>query len=393
MITRHRQSHVVILTMLLASAISCNSDGDTEEDVSLLNRQVAVSETFGGRIDLDNLEDYANQAYPNYIREDNTGTNVITNAGATLGRVLFYDKKMSIDNTVSCASCHQQAFAFSDPEVASAGVNGTTGRHSMRLVNSRFAEEERFFWDERAQTLEAQTTQPIQDHIEMGFSGSDGDPGIEDLIVKLSLESYYTELFTLAFGDPEITEDRMQQALAQFVRSIQSFDSPFDEGMAQVRNINDDFPNFSSLENLGKTLFLRPPDDGGAGCQGCHRAPEFDIDPDTRNNGVISSLDGTGDLELEITRAPSLRDLINPEGELNGPLMHNGAFADLASVIEHYDRIENNASNTNLDRRLGGGNRMQNLQLSDEEKEALVAFLETLTGSSIYSDLKYSDPF
>ena len=124
-----------------------------------------------GTIDLDTLFNYANQNVPNYITKDNTGSNTLDDKVATLGRVLFYDKNLSDNNTVACASCHQQAFAFSDPLTTSLGLNGgNTGRHSMRLINSRFADEVRFFWDERANTLEDQVTQPIQDHVEMGIA-------------------------------------------------------------------------------------------------------------------------------------------------------------------------------------------------------------------------------
>ena len=138
-------------------------------------------------LDLTKLHSYADQEVPAYINRDNTpDNNPITNIGATLGRVLFYDKRLSKNSTVSCASCHQQEAAFGDPAVASVGAAGTTGRHSMRLVNARFANERRFFWDERAPTLEAQTTQPIQDHIEMGFSGADGDPDLSALVERVS---------------------------------------------------------------------------------------------------------------------------------------------------------------------------------------------------------------
>ena len=95
----------------------------------------------------------------------------------------------------------------------------------MRLINVQFSDEVKFFWDERAETLEAQTTMPIKDHGEMGFSGENGDLSFEDLLEKLNGIGYYNELFTFAFGNSNITEDRIQQALSQFVRSIQSFDT------------------------------------------------------------------------------------------------------------------------------------------------------------------------
>jgi len=184
-----------------------------------------------GVLDLTKLANYAAQPVPAYILRDNTPAgptppaNPITNIGATLGRVLFYDKRLSRNSTVSCASCHQQSRAFGDTATASTGVAGTTGRHSMRLINSRFSAERRFFWDERANSLENQTTRPIQDHVEMGFSGTEGDPGFTDLVARLSALEEYRVLFTAVYGDPTISEPRVQRALAQIVRSIQSFDS------------------------------------------------------------------------------------------------------------------------------------------------------------------------
>ncbi len=206
-----------------------------------------------GTIDLNNLDNYANQPIPDYIIKDNGINNPVTNAGATLGRVLFYDKNLSSNNTISCSSCHMQEFAFGDTSVVSPGVNGLTGRHSMRLINTRFSEEFRFFWDERADSLEMQTTMPIKDHGEMGFSGTLGDPSFADLINRLDTIPYYDDLFQLAFGDTIITETRMQLALAQFIRSIQSYDSRFDEGYASAGgDYAPNFANFTPEENQGK---------------------------------------------------------------------------------------------------------------------------------------------
>ena len=209
--------------------------------------------------------------------------------------MLFHDKRLSRNDTVSCASCHDQARAFSDPAVASTGVNGTTGRHAMRLINARFANERRFFWDERATTLENQTTQPVRDHVEMGFSGTLGDPNFAALTAKLAAIPDYRVLFAMTFGDADVTEIRIQRSLAQFVRSIQSFDSKFDVGRAQVPNEGAPFPNFTAQENNGKALFNNPPappgqPQTGAGCAGCHAPPEFDIDPNSRNNAPTWAL-------------------------------------------------------------------------------------------------------
>ena len=377
---------------MLAACGGNDPEAEDMDDIEDEMEQSAITQTFGGRIDIDNLPDYANQQIPNYISKDNTDNNQITDEGATLGRVLFYDKNLSSDNTVSCASCHQQSVAFGDGLQASQGVNGTTGRHSMRLVNARFADEEHFFWDERANTLEIQTTQPIQDHVEMGFSGQDGDESIDDLIVKLQAIPYYQELFTHAFGDETVTEARMQNAMAQFVRSIQSFDSRYDVGRAMVGNDGANFPNLSAEENTGKQLFITRATiangvriGGGLGCGGCHRAPEFDIDPDSRNNGVVASLSGEG-TDDGVTRSPSLRDIFNANGQLNGGLMHTGDM-DLEAVLDHYNNVTSNRNN--VDRRVRG----QQLMMTQQEKDAVVAFIKTLSGSDIYTNEKWSDPF
>ncbi|MEM9081234.1 MAG: cytochrome c peroxidase [Verrucomicrobiota bacterium] len=346
-----------------------------------------------GVLDLTQLENYANQTVPSYItatsRDNTPADNPITDLGATLGRVLFYDKRLSRNSTISCASCHQQENAFSDLDLQSTGVSGITGRHSMRLINSRFADEDNFFWDERANTLEDQTTQPIQDHIEMGFSGTLDDPDFSDLVTRLSAIDEYHVLFSAVFDDPTITETRIQDALAQFIRSIQSFDSKYDEGRSQVNNDNVDFPNFTASENNGKDLFLAPPGPG-AGCAICHRPPTFDIDPNSGNNGVVGNL--TGGTDTTVTRSPSLRDMVTSTGVPHGPFMHDGSLATLTDVINHYDDVTPVAG---LDRRLAGGRggNGQNLNLSAQEITDLVAFLETLTGSDVYTNPKWSDPF
>ncbi len=349
-----------------------------------------------GVLDLTRLANYASQSVPaNTTRDNTTAGNPVTDKGATLGRVLFHDKRLSRNDTVSCSSCHQQSRAFSDSAIASNGVNGTTGRHSMRLINARFANETHFFWDERAATLEAQTTQPIRDHVEMGFSGTLGDPAFADLITKLSAIDDYRVLFAMTFGDAAITEARVQLSLAQFVRSIQSFDSKFDLGRAQVAGNNANFPNFTASENAGKQLFLTAPSvpgttPAGAGCAACHAPPEFAIDPNSRNNGVITRIGGGTDLTN--TRSPSLRDLVGPDGQPNGLFMHDGGFATLAAVINHYDAIP--ADNANLDPRLRRpGGTTQDLNLSPNQKADLAAFLGTLTGTTVYTDEKWTDPF
>ncbi len=389
-----------LFTLALSFVLfSCSNNDTSSATASTADSYPNVMATFAGKIDLSNLSNYANQTKPAYITKDNTAGNSITDKGATLGRVLFYDKNLSSNNTISCSSCHIQANAFGDKAVASIGINGTTTRHAMRLINSRFARENKFFWDERAATLESQTTQPIQNHIEMGFSGTGGDGSISTLIAKLNGIGYYKELFKYVYGSEEITENKLQLALSQFIRSIQSFDSKYDAGRALVQNENQPFPNFTAQENQGKNLFLAPPvfdakgvkTSGGFGCAGCHAPPEFDIDPNTRNNGVIGILNGTG-IDITNTKAPSLRDLLNSNGNPNGPMMHTGNFTTLQNVIGHYGNITIAPGNNNLDPRLRPNGFGQQLNIQEGEVNALIAFIKTLTGNNVYIDPKWSSP-
>ncbi len=385
-----------IVALLFSTLISCNKSDDYQDIPTYPN----VAAAFGNNIDLNHLDNYANQVVPAYITKDNTQGNTITDKGATLGRVLFYDKKLSSNNTISCASCHIQSRAFSDSLVVSLGVNGTTARHTMRLINSRFGNEKKFFWDKRAPTLEFQTTQPVRNHTEMGYSGLNGDPSINDLITKLSAIGYYQELFQFVYGSPEITEDKIQLALAQFVRSIQSFDSRYDIGRAQTTDDVLSFPNLTSEENKGKRLFMTLPTfdatgkrtTGGIGCVACHNAPEFDIDPNAKNNGILGTI-GSNAMDITVVRAPSLRDLTRTNGKLNGPLMHTGIITTLQNVLDHYGLMNVATANTNLDPRLVPNGFGQDLNMSSQEINSVIAFLKTLAGTNVYTDPKWSNPF
>jgi cytochrome c peroxidase len=364
----------VAFAVLLASAIS-----------SLLQAEDGV-------IDLAALPNYAKQPRPANLVFDNTPPatgplagliNPITNTGATLGRLLFYDKRMSRSDTVSCGSCHQQNRAFSIPDVAGQGVGGMTNRHPMRLINPRFSES-RFFWDDRAPTLENQSTQPIRSAIELGFSGTNGDPDFATLLAKLSALPEYQILFSAAFGSPGIDELRIQRALSQFIRSIQSFDSKYDAGSA----LPQPFSNFTDSETRGRQIFSTPDWMGGANCFLCHQEPTFSNTSAGGNNGVIAAIGGGTD--LTIMSSPTLRDLVNPSGQLNSPLMHNGSFTSIRQVIDHYNAVPDNPS---LSAFLKPNGSPQNLNLTEEKKLDLEAFLRTLSGTAVYSDPKYSNPF
>lgn len=345
-------------------------------------------------IDPRALPNYAAQPLPAYYlpqiitREVRTpATNPITNAGATLGRVLFFDRQLSRTNTIACANCHLQLRAFGDTARFSRGLDGVglTGAHSMRLGNARFNESGQYFWDRRAATLEAQATMPIRDAVEMGFDEAHG--GFGALISRLDTLAYYPPLFRLAFGDTVINEDRIQRAVAQYVRSILAVNSRWDAAFAQVPNASGaplnfqaPLPGFTAAESRGQTLFFAPKNAGGAGCQGCHVAPSFSLAANSGNNGLDAG-------EVRVFRAPSLKNIAE-----SVRFMHDGRFTSLEAVVEFYDTGIQSAPG--LDARLtdpGGG--PQRLNLSAADKAALVAFLRTLSDQSAGVDARFSDPF
>jgi cytochrome c peroxidase len=310
----------------------------------------------------------------------------VTNAGATLGRVLFFDRELSVNRTISCASCHTQPTGFTDPRQFSVGFEGgQTPMHSMRLVNARFWAPGTFFWNRRAPTLESQTTDPIQDPIEMGFDAAHG--GFPAVVERLQGVAHYPELFTLAFGDVAVTQARIQQAIAQYVRSIVSTGSRWDVGYAQVfnpglpdRGLNSAIPGFTAEENRGRELFFTPPPQGGAGCSACHVAPTFALAPNALSNGLDAG-------ETRIFKSPSLKSVSG-----GGPFMHDGRFSTLAQVVEHYDVGIRNGPALDPRLRVPGGQPLR-LNLSAADRAALVAFLETLTDTQLAADPRFGDPF
>lgn len=318
------------------------------------------------------------------LGQDNMpGTNVTTDIGATLGRVLFYDKRLSTNQTVSCSSCHQRDHGFSDPRQFSVGFGGgLTGRNSMGLSNVRWYQRKHFFWDERADTLEDQVLMPIQNSVEMGMT-------LQALTNRLGAEPYYTNLFTRVYGTTNVTSERISKALAQFVRSIVSTRSRYDIGATN------NFANFTTQENLGRQIFLGQV--GNATCTACHGTDNFVPGAAINNNGLefpfvdkgLGAISGlsTDDGKFKV---PSLRNI-----ELTAPYMHDGRFATLEEVVEFYN--SGVVDNTNLSGPLrvppnqGGG--ALRLNLTTDQKAALVAFLKTLTDTNLATDEKFADPF
>jgi cytochrome c peroxidase len=389
---------VLIITLTL---ISCSSDEKGNEGYSDVYHLPAIP------------YNYSNPNFPHTFTSyvfgfDNTpSNNTITDDAVTLGRVLFYDKKMSINNTISCASCHKQELGFSDDVPKSIGFDGThTFRNTMGFANAGFYGAEKFFWDHRAATLEDQVLMPIEDEVEMGMT-------LNELIEKIGALEYYNPLFENAFGDTQITNDRISKALSQFIRSIYSYNSKYDEGIEITNDIFVYFPNFTAEENLGKDIFngkLTP--DAIGTCITCHLPNNIPLHfdqpiPENANQVIFSCAepDNIGlDIDLNVEdngvgeiigvtslyghfKTPSLRNI-----ELTGPYMHDGRLATLEEVVEHYSTkvlahpyLSAHMKNSNGEPR--------HLDLTPEESAALVSFLKTLTDYDLISDEKFSDPF
>lgn len=306
--------------------------------------------------------------------------NRTTNAGATLGRALFYDTRLSATDTVSCSSCHVQRHAFSDPRRFSVGYHGhVLDRNSMSLVNLRYSPTG-MFWDERTARLEDQVLEPIESKLEMGHS-------MQGVCEALAADSRYPPLFRAAFGDEQITRERIARALAQFVRSLVSYQSKYDAGMAQATSADAEFASFTAAENEGKALFIQH-------CALCHRSGRGEQDAfftmfRSLNNGLDANAGvadgGRGDVsllasELGFFKASSLRNV-----EHTAPYMHDGRFTTLEEVIEHYS--------SGVQRHPTVSPVVFRMQFSDEQQAALVAFLKTLSDETFLNDPKFSDPW
>ena len=294
-------------------------------------------------------------AYPAYINaalatQDNTpATNPITNDGATLGRVLFYDKALSKNTTISCGSCHNQGQGFSDNAILSKGFEGgLTKRHSMPALNLRFYRSGRMFWDERAATLEEQVLMPIQDATEMGMT-------LSELETKISGLSYYPELFQKAFGSTQVTSDRISKALAQFLRSIVTYQSKYDR-------VRQGLETYTPEEQLGEQLFLT----AAPACGGCHRPPMFITSDPVAPFGLLDPTDA-GINNQNRFKSSSLRNIA-----VTTPLFHNGSVPSLEAMLSSNIPAHG---------------------VRPADRAPLLAFMRTLTDNSIATEPRFSDPF
>lgn len=310
--------------------------------------------------------------------------NPLTEQGVELGRFLFWEPKLSVDGTISCGSCHAPESGFSDSNTFSTGAGGAIGvRQSMSLTNVAWANF--YFWDGRATTLEEQVFHPIVDPIEMGES-------VDNVIEKLQNDAQYPPMFEAAFGSACIDSVRISKAVAQFLRTMVSFDAPIDRVLYGPEN-------FTNAQFNGYDLFQKEggdPADGlggqwGADCFHCHGgAFTFYTDHQLHNNGLDAVFSDEGayavtgnSLDMGRFKTPTLRNV-----EYTAPYMHDGRFSSLEEVVAHYN-TGGQASPT-IDpfmKYTQGG-----LQLSEQDQADLVEFLKMLSDEEFITNEAFSNP-
>lgn len=309
---------------------------------------------------------------------------------ATLGRVLFYDKMLSVDESTSCASCHQQKLAFADDKRFSEGLNSQIGtRNSLPLGNTigfvRYYGTDlnipsgQFSWDESKPTINEQSEAAITSPIEM-------DHNMWDLVAQIKEQDYYQVLFKKVYGSEGATEANVLDALTEFVNSFSSRESDFDKAVAATGSPYTNLSLLSSSENKGRELF-------NTNCGNCHDVNHNAIIMTAANNGLdfVYADKGMGEKTSDpnydgVFKVPSLRNI-----ELTGPYMHDGRFETLEEVIDHYnDGIQ---SHKNLSQFLRNGAQPKKFNFSNSDKQSLVDYLKTLTDNDFITAVKYSDPF
>lgn len=318
------------------------------------------------------------------------------NNKATLGRVLFYDTRMSLNNAVSCASCHKQSAGFADNTAFSRGFEGRmTGRNSPVIVNIT-GDSMRFdnvrigglplFWDGRETVLKNLVARPITNHLEMGINDFSTLPD------KLAQVDYYNDLFNKAYGDEAITGDRISECVAMFLASIKSSNTRFDQFMGEGKSMmSPSNPEvYSPLEYAGYNLFINKYQ-----CQNCHHVfTSTYTQADFKDIGLekVYTDKGVGAVTLNSGdngkfRVPQLRNIA-----LSAPYMHDGRYKTLGEVIDHYSSGIQSSDNLDWNLRDGSGKARQ-MNISETDKQAMIAFLNTFTDYTLVTDPKYSNPF
>jgi cytochrome c peroxidase len=292
--------------------------------------------------------------------------NPLTEEGFQLGRHLFYDTILSKDNTISCESCHLQQTGFAHVDHSlSHGIDSQVGtRNSLALINLAWNKD--FMWDGGVNNLEMQPLNPITHPLEMGET-------LEHVVAKLQSSDKYRKLFAKAFGDEKITSQRLLKALAQFTVMLSSSNSKYDKVMRNETV-------FTQQEQKGYQLFK-------ANCASCHKEPLF-CDDKFESNGlpIDTTLNDFGRFKITTKpedrlrfKVPTLRN-----SQFTFPYMHDGRFRTLTEVVKHYNTL---SYNKNLPKQLA-----RPMNLSDNDRVDLVAFLHTLTDKDFLSNKRFSAP-
>ncbi len=376
---------VLILSSFLFIFNSCLKDDNTivkhywsPEDYSILTKYL-------------NLPSEP-QNYEFTFPEHYNGTTRVFHRGrATLGRVLFYDKHLSQDNSISCASCHDQKIAFSDDVAFSEGVQQRrTARNSLALgsvfsFNEYYGSQSfgqiPFFWDNRAESVQEQAEMTLGNENEM-------DMDMHQVLDRVQDLEYYAPLFRTAFGNDDINETKILDAIAVFINSIGSFDSKYDRALddyiktnGRTNNFQNKFlPMLSESENRGKDLYLNE-------CSSCHGTTISIPGKVSANNGLDLVYTDKGENESSKFKVPTLRNIT-----LTGPYMHDGRFATLDDVLDHYSSgiKDNDALDDELRENFG---EPKKYNFTDQEREDLLAFMATFKDDSLINDERFSDPF
>ena len=321
--------------------------------------------------------------------------NSLTVEGVELGRMLFYDKRLSKDSTISCASCHQQARAFTDGKKFGIGIRGqVVERSTMSLVNMLWSTPHKF-WDGRAQTLEIQALQPIENSKEMDLS-------IKEALRRLNKIPEYKSKFKNAFGGRKIKKEHLAKALAQFERTLISQNSKYDRFLRGEEKL-------SKIELKGMQSFFTHPDASiglrGSNCGDCHRNFLTDGFNDSFDGFANNGLDNEANLEnglFDVTgnpldkgkfKIPSLRNIA-----LTAPYMHDGRFNTLEEVLDHYNEHIKESNTLDILIREASNELKQAgdpiaLKLSEDDKKDIISFLLTLTDSTFITNENFSNPF
>ena len=310
-----------------------------------------------------------NEAHPTLLPSDNP----LTVEGVALGRKLFYEKALSDDYSLSCASCHRQENAFSDPRRFSIGTDGSVGRRNAMAIQN-VVWDHFFFWDTRAPTLEAQALMPVTDHAEMRNTW----PLVEE---RLRNHPDYPQLFEKAFGTPHVDSMRVVKAIAQFERTLLSFDSPYDRFV-----FGGDATAMTEQQQRGLDLFM-----GDAHCNDCHVAPRFN-DHGVQNVGMDRNDADLGLMEITGNEADRgrFKNVTLRNIAVSAPYMHDGRFNTLEEVMDFYaDDVD--LSTPNLDEHMFGWT-LGLVDLDAQERADLVAFMHALTDDSFLTNPAHSDP-